>query len=98
MVGDANSTAPPASGSTDDEPGWWNNPRAQVRRAPLLALLRATETFCCSNCRGKTCLTRPLPPRSQDITFDVLAGCYAIIALVALIQLIRIQRRVPEYG
>ena len=27
-----------------------------------------------------------------------LAGCYAVIALVALIQLIRIQRRVPEYG
>ena len=39
-----------------------------------------------------------LPPRSQDITFDVLAGCYAVIAFVALIQLIRIQRRVPEYG
>jgi len=62
MVGDGNSTAPPASGSADDEQGWWNNPRA------------------------------------QDITFDVLAGCYAVIALVALIQLLRIQRRVPEYG
>jgi len=37
-------------------------------------------------------------PTWQSGVFFVLAGLYAIIALVALGQLIRIQHRVPEYG
>ncbi|XP_071685771.1 tobamovirus multiplication protein 3-like [Rutidosis leptorrhynchoides] len=35
---------------------------------------------------------------SQDLIFHVLAAFYGIVALVALVQLIRIQVRVPEYG
>lgn len=39
------------------------------------------------------------PPASlQDIAFQVMAGAYGIIALVALVQLFRIQIRIPEYG
>lgn len=34
----------------------------------------------------------------QDGVFYTLAGAYAIVAAVALIQLIRIELRVPEYG
>ncbi|GLJ12013.1 hypothetical protein SUGI_0182000 [Cryptomeria japonica] len=34
----------------------------------------------------------------QDGVFFTLAGAYAIVAAVALIQLIRIELRVPEYG
>lgn len=35
---------------------------------------------------------------SQDWIFHVLAALYGIVSLVALVQLIRIQLRVPEYG
>ncbi|XP_071686276.1 tobamovirus multiplication protein 3-like [Rutidosis leptorrhynchoides] len=35
---------------------------------------------------------------SQDLILHVLAAFYGIVALVALVQLIRIQVRVPEYG
>lgn len=36
--------------------------------------------------------------KEQD-TFDYsLAGAYGLVALIALIQLVRIQLRVPEYG
>ena len=94
MLGTGNSTAPPATESPGDEQGWWTNPKAQVRRAPSLLPLLPTQT---SNLH-KNVPDAALPPRSQDITFDVLAGCYAVIAFVALVQLIRIQRRVPEYG
>ncbi|KAA8529946.1 hypothetical protein F0562_034450 [Nyssa sinensis] len=34
----------------------------------------------------------------QDRIFHVLAGLYGIVAAVALVQLVRIQLRVPEYG
>lgn len=34
----------------------------------------------------------------QDVAFQVLAGAYGVIAIVALVQLFRIQFRVPEYG
>ncbi|CAK9139132.1 unnamed protein product [Ilex paraguariensis] len=34
----------------------------------------------------------------QDRIFHILAGLYGIVAVVALVQLIRIQLRVPEYG
>ena len=37
-------------------------------------------------------------PDWQDGAFIGLAACYGLIALVAVVQLIRIQRRVPEYG
>ncbi len=37
-------------------------------------------------------------PKWQDGAFIGLAACYGLIALVAVVQLIRIQRRVPEYG
>ncbi|KAL9680469.1 hypothetical protein QQ045_018348 [Rhodiola kirilowii] len=37
-------------------------------------------------------------PLWQDRIFHVLAGLYAAVAAVALIQLVRIQMRVPEYG
>lgn len=37
-------------------------------------------------------------PLWQDRIFYVLAGLYAIVAAVALVQLVRIQLRVPEYG
>ncbi|CAK7326918.1 unnamed protein product [Dovyalis caffra] len=37
-------------------------------------------------------------PVWQDRIFHVLAGLYGLVAAVALIQLIRIQLRVPEYG
>lgn len=37
-------------------------------------------------------------PLWQDRIFHVLAGLYAIVAAVALVQLVRIQLRVPEYG
>ena len=70
------------------------NPRARVRRAVVLALLRAGENTCCSNCRGETCLTRPLPPRWK-ITFDVLTGCYAVIASRSLIRVASHTARVP---
>nr|XP_043632361.1 tobamovirus multiplication protein 3-like [Erigeron canadensis] len=35
---------------------------------------------------------------SQDLIFHVLAALYGIVSFVALVQLIRIQVRVPEYG
>ena len=95
MLGTGNSTAPPATGSPGDEQGWWTNPKAQVRRAPSLLPAPPNTNF---KFAKENVPDAALPPRSQDITFDVLAGCYAVIALVALIQLIRIQRRVPEYG
>ncbi|CAI5949305.1 unnamed protein product [Closterium sp. NIES-64] len=34
----------------------------------------------------------------RDEAYEALAGAYAFVGMVALIQLIRIQRRVPEYG
>ncbi|KAI9169919.1 hypothetical protein LWI28_019518 [Acer negundo] len=34
----------------------------------------------------------------QDRTFHVLAALYGLVAAVALVQLVRIQLRVPEYG
>ncbi|XP_021909999.1 tobamovirus multiplication protein 3 [Carica papaya] len=37
-------------------------------------------------------------PVWQDRTFNVLAGLYGLVAAVALVQLVRIQLRVPEYG
>lgn len=37
-------------------------------------------------------------PTWQDRTFHVLAALYGIVAVVALVQLVRIQLRVPEYG
>ena len=37
-------------------------------------------------------------PDWQDGAFIGLAACYGLIALVAVVQLIRIQKRVPEYG
>ncbi|KAL8255403.1 hypothetical protein R6Q59_033624 [Mikania micrantha] len=37
-------------------------------------------------------------PVWQDRIFHVLAGLYGVVAGVALVQLIRIQQRVPEYG
>lgn len=37
-------------------------------------------------------------PNWQDGAFIGLAACYGLIALVAVVQLIRIQKRVPEYG
>ncbi|KAJ4974461.1 hypothetical protein NE237_007635 [Protea cynaroides] len=37
-------------------------------------------------------------PVWQDRIFHVLAGLYALVGIVALIQLIRIHLRVPEYG
>lgn len=37
-------------------------------------------------------------PVWQDRIFLVLAALYGIVAVVALVQLIRIQQRVPEYG
>eukprot|EP00475_Leptophrys_vorax_P040397 TRINITY_DN74810_c0_g1_i1.p1 TRINITY_DN74810_c0_g1~~TRINITY_DN74810_c0_g1_i1.p1 ORF type:complete len:277 (-),score=17.76 TRINITY_DN74810_c0_g1_i1:387-1217(-) len=36
--------------------------------------------------------------KNGDVEYQVLAGAYAFVGLVALVQLIRIQRRVPEYG
>ncbi|XP_076927498.1 tobamovirus multiplication protein 3-like [Bidens hawaiensis] len=35
---------------------------------------------------------------SQDWTCIILAGLYGVVSVVALVQLIRIQLRVPEYG
>ncbi|KAL8229872.1 hypothetical protein R6Q57_014772 [Mikania cordata] len=37
-------------------------------------------------------------PVWQDRIFHVLAGLYGVVAGVALVQLIRIQQRLPEYG
>ncbi|XP_075506371.1 tobamovirus multiplication protein 3-like isoform X2 [Primulina tabacum] len=37
-------------------------------------------------------------PAWQDSIFHVLAALYGIVATVALVQLVRIQFRVPEYG
>ncbi|KAK4261647.1 hypothetical protein QN277_004612 [Acacia crassicarpa] len=37
-------------------------------------------------------------PLWQDRVFHVLAALYGIVAVVALVQLVRIQLRVPEYG
>ncbi|KAK9074420.1 hypothetical protein SSX86_007018 [Deinandra increscens subsp. villosa] len=37
-------------------------------------------------------------PVWQDRIFHVLAGLYGVVSVVALVQLIRIQQRVPEYG
>lgn len=37
-------------------------------------------------------------PNWQEYSFLALAIAYGIIALVAIVQLIRIQQRVPEYG
>ncbi|CAH1431146.1 unnamed protein product [Lactuca virosa] len=37
-------------------------------------------------------------PIWQDLIFHVLAALYGVVTLVALVQLIRIQLRVPEYG
>ncbi len=37
-------------------------------------------------------------PKWQEYSFVVLSAAYGFITLVALVQLIRIQRRVPEYG
>ncbi|KAI3719761.1 hypothetical protein L6452_20665 [Arctium lappa] len=37
-------------------------------------------------------------PIWQDRIFHVLAALYGIVAVVAMVQLIRIQQRVPEYG
>ncbi|XP_071722789.1 tobamovirus multiplication protein 3 [Rutidosis leptorrhynchoides] len=34
----------------------------------------------------------------QDRTFHVLAALYGLVSIIALIQLVRIQLRVPEYG
>lgn len=34
----------------------------------------------------------------QEYSFVALAVAYGLIALVALVQLVRIQQRVPEYG
>lgn len=36
--------------------------------------------------------------QEQDIINYSLAGAYGLVALVALVQLVRIQLRVPEYG
>lgn len=37
-------------------------------------------------------------PQWQEYSFLALAIAYGLIALVAIVQLIRIQQRVPEYG
>ncbi|WVZ61442.1 hypothetical protein U9M48_011311 [Paspalum notatum var. saurae] len=37
-------------------------------------------------------------PQWQDAAFFSLAAAYALVSAVALIQLVRIQRRVPEFG
>ncbi|KAF7132406.1 hypothetical protein RHSIM_Rhsim09G0075100 [Rhododendron simsii] len=37
-------------------------------------------------------------PAWQDRIFHVLAALYGVVAVVALVQLVRIQLRVPEYG
>ncbi|ONM27939.1 Tobamovirus multiplication protein 1 [Zea mays] len=37
-------------------------------------------------------------PQCQDAAFFSLAAAYALVSAVALIQLVRIQRRVPEFG
>ena len=37
-------------------------------------------------------------PTWQRWSFVALAGGYGLIALVAIVQLVRIQQRVPEYG
>lgn len=37
-------------------------------------------------------------PNLQDLVFLVLSGLYGLVSFVALVQLIRIQVRVPEYG
>ncbi|XWS64083.1 hypothetical protein CRYUN_Cryun06bG0156400 [Craigia yunnanensis] len=37
-------------------------------------------------------------PLWQDRIFQILAALYALVAAIALVQLIRIQLRVPEYG
>jgi hypothetical protein len=34
----------------------------------------------------------------QEYSFVVLSAAYGLLTLVALVQLVRIQRRVPEYG
>ena len=39
-----------------------------------------------------------VPNPAQDLAFQILAAAYGVIALVAFVQLIRIQLRVPEYG
>ena len=37
-------------------------------------------------------------PKWQEYVFVVLSAAYGLLTLVALVQLLRIQRRVPEYG
>ncbi|EIE18424.1 DUF1084-domain-containing protein [Coccomyxa subellipsoidea C-169] len=37
-------------------------------------------------------------PKWQEYSFVVLSAAYGLLTLVALVQLVRIQRRVPEYG
>ncbi|GAA0150979.1 hypothetical protein LIER_09797 [Lithospermum erythrorhizon] len=37
-------------------------------------------------------------PLWQDLIFHVLSALYGVVAVVALVQLVRIQLRVPEYG
>jgi len=37
-------------------------------------------------------------PVWQDRTFHALAALYGVVAVVALVQLIRIECRVPEFG
>ena len=37
-------------------------------------------------------------PKWQEYSFVALAIAYGLIALVAVVQLVRIQQRVPEYG
>ncbi len=37
-------------------------------------------------------------PKWQEYVFVVLSAAYGLVTLVALVQLLRIQRRVPEYG
>ncbi|KAL4575595.1 hypothetical protein LXL04_022443 [Taraxacum kok-saghyz] len=37
-------------------------------------------------------------PIGQDLIFHVLSALYGVVTIVALVQLIRIQLRVPEYG
>ena len=37
-------------------------------------------------------------PKWQEYVFVVLSAAYGLLTFVALVQLVRIQRRVPEYG
>ena len=70
-------------------------PRPGSSRGPSSLFLRP---------RSLARIVRPIltvlavPNPAQDLAFQILAAAYGVIALVAFVQLIRIQLRVPEYG